>query len=446
MIGGGMAGILTAHALRQAGISSVVLEAHTVGSGQTAGTTAKLTAQHGLCYSWLIDTYGPEIARQYAQANLRGIDWIRSLGADCDLRDCTSYLYTTLAPDRLQNEWNAGRQLGLDLFFTRETELPFSAAALGLRHQAVFHPLKLLAALTEGLSIYEHTQIQSVEGTVCTTACGSVEASWVVFACHFPFVNFPGYYFIRQHQERSYVLALEDAPSLSNAYLGTAGDGLSFRSWDRYLLLGGGSHRTGENPEGGQYQRLRQAAQRMFPGCREAAVWSAQDCIPWDGMPYIGHFSPSRPQWLVATGFQKWGMSSSAAAALTLAAIISGGEQAFTSPFSPRRFRFSATGNLLKNAGTAAKGLTRQLISPGVLPEAELPRGHGGIVTLHGKKVGAYRDENGILHTVSVRCPHLGCQLAWNPEERTWDCPCHGSRFTFRGERISGPAQKDLET
>ena len=284
-----------------------------------------------------------------------------------------------------------------------------------------------------------------MEGTSCITESGSVTADWVIFTCHFPFVNFPGYYFARQHQERSYVLALEGAPPLKNTYLGVAGDGLSFRSWNRYLLLGGGGHRTGENTQGGQYDQLRQAAKRLFPGCREAAAWSAQDCMPWDGVPYIGRFSSARPQWLVATGFQKWGMSSSAVAAQTLAAIVSGREAAYASVFAPRRFPASEAGNLLQNVGKAASGLTRHLLPPGKMTESELPRGRGGIVKVNGKKMGAYRDEDGTLYAFSLRCPHLGCQLAWNPEEQTWDCPCHGSRFTFRGERINGPAQRNMQ-
>jgi len=445
VIGGGMTGILTACALRQAGVPAVVLEAGTIASGQTAGTTAKLTAQHGLRYAWLTEKLGRAAAGQYALANLRAAAWVRSLGADCDLRDCTSYLYTAGAPAPLREELEAGRRLGLELFLTEDTELPFPATALGLRHQAVFHPLKLIGALARELTIYEHTQVLGVDGATVLTGRGRVRAEWVIFACHFPFVNVPGWYFVRQRQERSYVLALEGPPPLRDAYLGLSGDGLSLRSWDRYLLLGGAGHPTGENQKGGQYARLRQAAARLWPGCREAAAWSAQDCVPYDGVPYIGRFSPARPQWLVATGFQKWGMTSAAVAAQLLTGIVTDQELPDGDVFAPHRFHPAAAGGLLQNVGKAAKGLSRRVIAPGRISVEQLPRGHGGVVKLDGKKLGAYRDRNGTLYTVSLRCPHLGCQLEWNPEERTWDCPCHGSRFTFRGERISGPAQRDAE-
>ena len=450
VIGGGLAGILTAYLLRQAGADAVVLEAGRIGGGQTAGTTAKLTAQHGLKYQKLLRELGPEAAGQYARANLAAVERLRRLvreaDIDCSFTDCTSFLYAAGAPGPLRREYDACRQLGMDVFLTKQTELPFPAEVLGLRGQAMFHPLRLLAALAKGLPIYEHSRVLDVvEGTV-RTAHGSVTADTVIFTCHVPFLNVPGYFFARQHQERSYVLALEGAPPMENCYLGVEEDGLSFRSWDRYLLLGGGGHRTGAHPQASRYEVLRAAAHRYWPGCRTAAVWSAQDCVPMDGVPFIGQYAAGRPRWLVATGFQKWGMSSSVAAADILSAMALGRAPVpEAAVFSPQRFRASVSAKQLAgDAACSLQGLGRRFLEPGRRDVEDLPPGRGGIVEVDGKKLGAYRDMDGRLFLVTPKCPHMGCQLEWNPDEKSWDCPCHGSRFDVEGRLLDGPAQIHL--
>lgn len=194
------------------------------------------------------------------------------------------------------------------------------------------------------MTVYEQTLVLRVDGGRVETDRGTVRARHVVFACHFPFVNAPGYYFARMHQERSYVLALKNAPQLDGMYYGVDPEGLSFRNAGEYLLLGGGNHRTGENSAGGRYELLRQAARRCYPDSREAAHWSAQDCIPLDGVPYIGVYAPSVPNWYVATGFQKWGMTSSMAAAMLISARITGREDPDGAVFSPRRFKLPPPG------------------------------------------------------------------------------------------------------
>ncbi|WP_298029123.1 FAD-dependent oxidoreductase [uncultured Dysosmobacter sp.] len=450
VIGGGLAGILTADALRREGVKVLVLEADRLGSGQTGGTTAKLTAQHGLKYHQLIQDLGMAAAAQYAWANLGAVRRLRKLVEErhicCDLEDCTSFLYTTGAPGLLQEEFDACQALQMDVFLTGDTELPFAVQALGLRDQARFHPLKLLAALAEDLTIYEHSRVLTVEGRDIATDQGRVTAERIVFACHYPFINAPGYYFARQHQERSYVLALRGAAALRDCYLGIDENGLSFRSWNVYLLLGGGGHRTGENRQGGKYDLLRQAARRFWPGCQTAAAWSAQDCIPMDGVPYIGLYSGSRPDWLVATGFQKWGMTSSVLASEILCDLALGRTpMADSAVFSPQRFHATASAKqLAKDTAHAVRGLGRRVLEPGRIPAEALPEGHGGVVEVDGEKLGVYRAEDGQVYAVPVKCPHLGCQLEWNPDEKSWDCPCHGSRFDYQGRLLEGPAQTDL--
>lgn len=211
-------------------------------------------------------------------------------------------------------------------------------------------------------------------------------------------------------------------------------------------MIGGGGHRTGKNTAGNSYEYLSSRAEALWPECKETARWSAQDCMTLDGIPYIGKYSKSQPDWYVATGFGKWGMTSSMVSAMILTDLICGRQNQYADVFTPRRFHLqSSVGTLIKEGGYAVSGLMKQLAAIPKEKLEDLRPGHGGIVEHDGNKYGVYREETGKLFAISTRCPHLGCQLAWNPDEKSWDCPCHGSRFDYRGKRLDGPAQNDLE-
>lgn len=419
VIGGGMAGVLIAHELQRRGIETVLLEADRLGSGQTKNTTAKVTIQHDLKYQKLIEDFGEEKASQYARMNLRAIAayeaLIREKNIDCQWEERPAYLYSTDDDMLLREEAYAARRLGIPAEFTTALELPFPVkGAVRFDGQAQFHPLKFLKAVAKGLTVYEGTRVLKAEGNKLTTDQGVVRAKHIVFATHFPFVNMPGYYFLRMHQERSYVLALEGAQPLNGMYLGVDKGGLSLRSSGSLLLLGGGSHRTGENEGGGRYDLLRAAARRYWPQAREVAHWSAQDCIPLDGVPYIGRFSPSAPGWYVATGFQKWGMTSAMVSAHVIAGLICGSEEPDAEVFAPHRFEPTASAkNLWEDGKQAVAGIAKGTID--------------------------------LVSGAAPRCPHLGCELKWNPDEESWDCPCHGSRFDAEGVLIDGPAQENIK-
>ncbi|MGN0794467.1 MAG: FAD-dependent oxidoreductase [Aristaeellaceae bacterium] len=451
VIGGGMAGLLTAYLLRERGVSVIVLEADRIASGQTGRTTAKITGQHELIYDRLIRQQGEDRAAQYARANAGAIaEYARITEKKrirCDFAPREAYLYSREESTPLEKEAEAARRLGLDAAFVRETELPFPiAGAVRLGAQAQFHPLRFLQGIADELRIHEKTRVLTVEGQQVHTERGTVTAEHIVFATHFPFINVPGLYFMRMHQERSYVLALQ-SPWLPKRgmYLGTDADGLSLREAEGLLLLGGGAHRTGENGEGGCYDFLTDQAQGLLPGCREMGRWSAQDCMTLDGVPYIGQYARSEPEWYVATGFGKWGMTGAMVSAMLLTPLICGKAPDWAEVFSPQRFRLSESAQALANeTGHALRGLTRELFS---LPDetlSALQPGHGGIVAYEGRKAGVYRAEDGAVYQVDPRCPHLGCELTWNPDERSWDCPCHGSRFHYDGSLLDNPAQEHL--
>ena len=448
VIGGGMTGILTALELQERGLQVVVAEAGHVGGGQTGRTTAKLTAQHGAIYAGLIERLGREKAAMYARANRRAVERccarIELEHIDCDLERTDSWLYSYDREDALLREAEAERALGLDASFEPDTPLPLRVCGgVRLRGQAQFHPLKFLQALADRLTIYERTPVEHVESGTLFTPRGTIEAGRVVFASHYPFVNVPGLYFARMHQERSYAIALENAVLPAGMYYGLEPNAWSLRSYRGTVILSGGAHRTGRNG-GGHYAALREAAQALFPGSREAAHWSAQDCMTASGVPYIGRFSARDPQWYVATGFRKWGMSNAMAAAELLTALICDGSHPDAAVFDPGDLLQQRPGRIAEEGLQAARGLGRRVLH-GPAPQAdELAVGEGGPAELDGKQMGVYRAAEELYYAVELRCPHLGCRLEWNPDDKSWDCPCHGSRFDVQGRCLTEPAQTDL--
>lgn len=447
IIGGGLAGILTAHFLEQAGRKCIVLEAEQIGSGQTGNTTAKVTSQHGLIYNKLLENVGKEQAWQYAAANQEAIERYRILiqkyGIECEWSEREAYLYTVKDARLLRQEHRAAKSLGLPVELTDRTELPFPVeAALKLKGQASFHPLKFLQKMAEQVQVYEQTKVLRAEPHLLVTNRGNVRAEQIVFAGHYPFVLRPGYYFLRMHQERSYVLGLTNVLPFAGMYLGVDADALSFRQSGNVLLFGGGGHRTGDDEQGNPYDYLQHKAESYFPHAKTAYQWSAQDCMPLDGIPYIGQFGKKTERWFVATGFQKWGMTTSMVAAMVLTDLMCGRNNAYAGVFSPQRSNVSAAAKTFLVEGKyAVVNLAKERFTFPKEKLEDIRPGTGGVIEYEGQKAGVYKANDGEISVVSVKCPHLGCQLAWNQSEKSWDCPCHGSRYDHKGRLLDGPSQ-----
>lgn len=413
VIGAGMAGILTAYYLRNKGLKVLVLEADEIASGQTGRTTAKITSQHDIKYSKLVRTVGMKKAALYAKAQEAAIKEydriITEQGIECEFERVPAYLYTLEDEQLVIDEAEAAVNLGIDAYFTRNTELPFPVkGAVCFRNQAQFSPIKFVRHIASGLEILEHTKVLDIKGNKVITKNTVFNADRIVVATHYPIINAPGFYFLRQHQERSYVLALSGCPQIKGMYYGIDENGLSLRQSGDKLLLGGGAHRTGKNRNGGSYCFIRQEAQKYYPQGTETAHWSAQDCMPHDGIPFIGRYSFFTPNLYVITGFQKWGMSASMVAAMIISDEICGIKNPYRKVFSPQRMNVVA-------------GLKKFLVDIGVSVK--------GLAT-------------GWLGAKQRRCPHMGCELKWNEEEQSWDCPCHGSRFATGGELLDNPSPK----
>ena len=487
VIGAGLSGLLSAYYLQKEGMSVLVIEAGTVASGQTGRTTAKITSQHGLKYDKLIITVGMKKAWMYARANEDAIleyeKLIRDEGIDCDFKRAPAYLYTTETEDnqvmgydgnsseftwkktsgrfpansveKLKREEDAAKQLGIKAVFTRETGLPFKVTgALRFDGQAMFSPLKFVESLVEKIEaasvlkvrvILENTKVLKIKGHRVVTEKGDFFGENIIMATHYPIRNFPGFYFLRQHQERSYVLELSGCKPLEGMYIGIDENGLSFRQFGNRLWLGGEGHRTGEHPFL-SYDCLSVTAHRYFPNCTETGRRSAQDCMPHDGIPFIGRYSIFTPHLYVITGFGKWGMTSSMIAAMVLRDELCGESNPYRKLFTPQRLNFRAGFiNFMHDVGMSVKGLWKGAFGFPKDTAASLPKGHGGIVSINRERFACYRDENGELHKFSARCPHLGCELTWNPDEKSWDCPCHGSRFDVAGNLLDNPAKRGLK-
>jgi len=404
IIGGGMAGVLCAYQLQQAGVSYTLVEADTLCSGITKNTTAKITSQHGLIYGQLIRRFGVEGAQMYLRANEDALDTYRDLCADiaCDFEEKDAFVYALNDREKIEKELSALEKLGYPAEFAETLPLPFPVAgAVKFPRQAQFNPLKFAAAIASGLNIFEHTRVRELTDRGAVTDHGTITAKKIIVATHFPFINKHGSYFLKLYQHRSYVLALEDAPNVQGMYVDEAQTGMSFRNYQNLLLIGGGDHRTGKR--GGNWRELSDFAARHYPDAEEKYRWATQDCMTLDGVPYIGQYSSRTPNFYVATGFNKWGMTSSMVAARLLTDRIMGRENPNAKVFSP----------------------SRTILRPQLA-------------------VNAFEAAVNLLTPSQKRCPHLGCALKWNQQERSWDCPCHGSRFAENGALIDNPATGGL--
>ena len=458
VIGGGLTGILTAYLLQQQGKQVEVFEADTIGGGMTGNTTAKITSQHRLIYDRLITQYGMEKAKEYARRNEQAIAQYETLiqekGIDCEFTRESAYVYTTKDTKNIKAEVEAAKKVGIDAYFTTETALPFPVTgAVCFPNQARFHPIKFLAAIAKELTIWEHAMVKRIKGNTLEvldqTRGGElveIEADKIVIATHYPMLNHPGYFFLRMYQERSYVVAVKQEKGLAHGmYIGEQEDDLSFRRSGEYILIGGENHRVGISGSKEHKKSLQYVAAGLYPDAPIVASWSNQDCMSLDQIPYIGRLSKRRNDRYVATGFSKWGMSTSMVAANMLTEYITGAMPIEDSIFSPSRFSYKASKkNGKDHIKTTIKGFFGFTGQPMAEKLYQIKKGDAGIVWHKGRRIGVYRDEEGKVHAVAARCTHLGCRLSWNKEEKTWDCPCHGSRFDYDGNLLTNPTKKAL--
>ena len=467
VLGGGIVGITTALMLQERGVDVALVEADRLVHGVTGYTTAKVSSQHGMIYADLRSKFGEEGARTYGQANQVALEWIARRvaddGIDCDFRRRDSYAYLSArsSDSSAQREVQAATEAGLPASLEASAPLPYpTGAAVRFTDQAEFHVRKYLLALVEqftaqGGRVYEHSravEVDSDERCLVKAPGGQVHADRVVVATHYPFLD-RSLAFARVHPQRSYALLCrtrDDAPL--GMFISADSPTRSIRSvpmdGEELLLVGGEGHKTGTGGDTRErYEALEKFAREHWDVTSVEYRWSAQDNTTVDTVPYVGRLTPREKKVFMATGFAKWGMTGGTAAAMLLADLCTGRENAWASFFDPNRFKPMASASKLieENSQAGFRMVRDRLVNRGGRPLEDLAPGEGDIVRHRGQKVAGYRDEDGSLIAVSTRCTHLGCQVNFNSAERSWDCPCHGSRFAPDGAVLEGPAVHGLE-
>ena len=468
IVGAGIFGLTCAYYLTKLGYKVTVLEKYNIGEKATGHTTAKITSQHGLFYDYLTDSYSQKFAKDYLEANEQAITNIKNIideeKINCDFEYQNNYVYTTKKDDikAIKKEIKALEDLGYNCEFVTKAGLPFEIeGAVCFKNQAQFHPLKYLSGLckcitTRGGNIYTNTTVFDVkkenENYITFSKDFKLKSKYVIIATHYPFINFPGFYFLKMYQSTSYLIAVDTKKTLFNGmYISSNNPAFSFRtakySDKKLLIIGGGDHKTGQPTSyEDSYGLLEREAKKYYPDCEILFRWNTRDCIPLDKIPYIGSYSSLMPHMYVGTGFKKWGMTSSNVAANIIVDTIRGKQNKFAYLFDSSRLKPFKNADEMKNMIVQSTNsiLLDKLRRPNMNFD-EIANNSGSIIEINNQKVGIYKNPNGKIYAIKPVCTHLGCLLSWNDVDKTWDCPCHGSRFNYDGKNLYDPAFKDLE-
>ncbi|MBK8906753.1 MAG: FAD-dependent oxidoreductase [Rhodospirillales bacterium] len=461
IIGGGIVGITTARALKDLGLTVAVIEARKVGRQVTGKSTAKMTSQHGVVYQTLKQKFGEDRARLYAEAQEAAIQKIWSFasqyGIDCNIERKLAYAYTRDEKHvgQIEKEVEVARQLGLPATLVRATDLPFNVlVAIRFDNQAQFHPTKYVAGLAQtipgdGCHVFENSRVVDWEPTRVVTDQGSAAARHVVMATHLPLGQVGGYYAeasphaepviaarIGRVPDGMYINVEEPSHSIRTH---TGADGVA------YAIAAGTSFKPGHTDE--ERRHFAELESWLTENFRAGPIeyrWVNEDYTSMDSAPFIG-WSSATDGYLVATGFKAWGISNGTAAGMILADLAVGKENRWIEMFDARRVKPVAGGAQFVKANLdVAAHLVSGYLSRKPKSFDELAPGDAAIMKINGENVAAFKDEQGRIHAVSSVCSHMGCVVGWNETDRTWDCPCHGSRFELGGEVIHGPATRPL--
>ncbi|HLQ72464.1 MAG TPA: FAD-dependent oxidoreductase [Bacillota bacterium] len=469
IIGAGLTGITAAYLLAKEGKKVALIEADDILNGTTGHTTAKITAQHGVIYDELITHTGKNNARLYYEANKNALafitDTINELGINCDYSKQDAYIYATtaLAKDKIAKEAKAYKKLNIPGTEIDELPIPITIKnGLVMPDQAQFHPLKYANELINevirlGGTVYEQTTAVNVETgekpTVLTRNNCRIQADYILQCTHFPFYEGLGLYSTRMYAERSYVLAAKTKePYPGGMYISTDEDTRSLRpvriDGEDMVLIVGAAHKTGQGKKDTMdyYKMLETFGEQTFGIESIPYRWSAQDLTSLDKLPYVGPLTSEQSNIMVATGYRKWGMTNSTAAAHVLTDMVMKRKNTFSQMYTPSRFHATPSiKTFLKENGNVAAQLIKGKLGTIRKDADDLAPDTGAVTMIDGQRKGIYKNGDGEVFLVDTTCTHVGCEVSWNQAEKTWDCPCHGSRFSYTGEVIEGPAEKPLK-
>ncbi len=473
VIGGGIVGAVTSYLLAKNGVNVVVLEKGKICMGVTAYSTAKLTSQHGLFYDYLNNEYGAKFAKMYLESNEEGIRLAEKIineeNIECDFEKKDAYVFATNESElqKVKQEIKVLKEIGFDAEYTENINIPVEKVlgAEKFKNQAQFNSRKYTVELFErssklGVKIYENSKVENIEynsgSYKISTEDGAVIAKKVVLATHFPIKNFPGMYFSKMYQDKSYAIAVEtnniNKDIIDGMYIQSCNPVISFRTakynGNNLLIVAGSGHKTGQ-ANGiieDSFINLENYIKNYYPEAEVKFKWSTEDCITLDKIPYIGEFSTLLPYMYVATGFKKWGMSTAHVAAKIISDLVLGKNNKYTEIYKATRMNpiknIKEFGNMIKES---TYSLLINKIKPAKDVYEKIPIGDGGIVDIDGEKIGVYKRDDGKVFSVKPYCKHLGCLVKWNNLEKTWDCPCHGSRYDYMGNIITEPTVENLD-
>lgn len=467
VIGGGITGVTTALLLQKAGKKCLLLEARTLGFGTTGGTTAHLNTMMDNPYNVLIKDFGEDNARMVHDAAQKAIDLVqknvKEYNIDCGFMHRQAYLFAEdeKQAEELKDISEASKKVGCKVKYADTIPAPMDfKKALVFSDQAQFHPIKYLYALAKafeeaGGTIIQNCRVTEVKADKPLTIhsdCGNYNADSLIYATHIP----PGVNILhfRCAPYRSYAMAVK---LKNNEYP----DGLVYDmcepyhyyrtqevNGEKYLIAGGEDHKTAHEANTQQcFDKLKQYIKKYYKIEEVAYQWSSQYFEPTDGLPYIGSLPGSSENIYVATGFGGNGMIYSHVSAMVLTEMLVSGKSEYGELFNPNRVKpVAGFSNFVKEAvDVVGKFIGKRFDTEKIHDFIEMTRDEAKVVKYEGHTLALYKDANGGLHSVSPVCPHVGCRVEWNNTEKTWDCPCHGSRFNADGEVLTGPATIGLE-
>jgi glycine/D-amino acid oxidase-like deaminating enzyme/nitrite reductase/ring-hydroxylating ferredoxin subunit len=468
IVGGGMTGVVTAFELQRQGQKCLLVEAHTLGFGTTGGTTAHLNTLLDTPYTTITKNFGADASWKVAKAAsdaIKGIEFnIGDFDISCEFTRADAYLFSQDDKESktLENILEASRAAGLAVDFCPTLPIPIAfEKCLRASDQGKFHPLRYLFAMAvefekSGGHILDHCRVENVnkgdDGILVESSRGNILTSNVIYATHIP----PGVNLLhlRCAPWRSYAMALKlsngayprdliyDMKDPYHYYRTQIIDG------EEFFIVGGKDHKTGDTENtNAPFISLRSHVAGIFDVAEVTHQWSSQYFESADGLPYIGAMPGQSSNVYVATGFGGNGMIYSHVAAKELTSLIVFGQSLYDDLFSPTRIKpIAGFNNFMDHNKDVVKHFATKFLGAENLDQfAGLAPGEGKVVKLEGDLMALSKDQNGMLHSVSAICTHMKCQVVWNVAERTWDCPCHGARYSMDGKVFTGPADRDLE-
>lgn len=465
VIGGGIAGVSIGYSLSKNNVDFVLLEKDNICDNTTKFSTAKITSQHNLIYSDILKKFDFKKAKLYLEANNNALQNIEKIiqeeNIDCEYIKQDSFVFTNdlLYKQNIDEEYQALKILNYeDVELVSNVDIPFDIKyAIKFKNQAMFNPKKYVISLANIINkhIFENCHVKKIKRKngyyEIQTDTNTVVCNKVILATHFPIKDIPGFHFLKMYQNTSYVIVADIGKnSFNGMYINVEKPTLSFRSLklnnSNILLVGGNNIKTGDVVNENKFTILENKAKEIYPDCKIIKRWDTQDCITLDKIPYIGKFSCFLPNFYIATGFNKWGMTTSNVAANIITDMILNRKNKYEEVFRATRFYvIKNIKELYFNLNQVFRSLIINKLKVKKDEIENIPINTGKVIKINNVNVGIYKDNDGKIYRINPYCSHLKCLLTFNIQDKTWDCPCHGSRFDIHGNLLNGPANENIE-